>query len=564
MHEKKKLGYGASICCLLIVFCFCSLLLPYLGPLPALNLQVSMGVGLNKLALKATNTSQKIFGGKHDLGLMSSKVVDSTNVSFQIEKSTSNQNYDLGRSIKVPKNVSLEIVNSTSKQQYYWGLSSKGTKNMSLEIENSTSQHYDWGLSSTGSKNVSLQVENSTSSLPSSGQHAEKPIEENEINVTKKTQPLCNTGEPRTDFCEIKMNVRIDGNSASVFAVSSQTENSSWSIKPYGRKDDPNTMRYVRKWSVKSANGNQEIPKCTITHNVPAVLFSTGGYIGNHFHDFTDVLIPLFITSRPCNGQVQLLVSDKRPWWISKFQEVLKRLSKYDIIDIDKEQQVHCFPSATIGLKRHPKELSIDPLKHSYSIRDFTKFLRSTYSLKRTKAIKTKHSQQKSPRLLIISRKRTRTFTNIEEISRMARSLGYEVIVSDADMSLPEFAELVNSCDALMGVHGAGLTNMVFLPENAVFIQILGIGMTKGMAMDTFGDPAKGMRLKYLEYDIDKKESTLIKEYPPDHVVFTDPSSIRKQGWVAYGSVYLDKQNINLDVNRFKPTLLKALKLLHH
>lgn len=35
MHEKKKLGYGASVCCLLIVFCFCWLLLPYLGPLPA-------------------------------------------------------------------------------------------------------------------------------------------------------------------------------------------------------------------------------------------------------------------------------------------------------------------------------------------------------------------------------------------------------------------------------------------------------------------------------------------------------------------------------------------------
>lgn len=377
-------------------------------------------------------------------------------------------------------------------------------------------------------------------------------------------QPLCNTGEPRTEFCEVKMNVRIDGNSALVFALSSQTMNRSWSIKPYGRKDDSNAMNYVRKWSIKFVKGNQDVPECTRTHNVPAVLFSTGGYVGNHFHDFTDVLIPLYITSRQYNGQVQLLVSDRRSWWISKFQLVLRRLSKYDVIDIDKEQQAHCFPSATIGLKRHPKELSIDPLRHSYSMRDFKKFLRSTYSLKRAEAIRTKHGQQKTPRLLIISRRRTRTFTNVEEISKMASGLGYEVIASDADMSLREFADLVNSCDVLMGVHGAGLTNMVFLPENAVFIQILGIGITKGMGRDTFGEPAKGMRLEYLDYEIVKEESSLIKQYPPDHAVFTDPSSIRKHGWVAFGSVYLDNQNITLDVNRFRPTLLKALKLLHH
>lgn len=360
------------------------------------------------------------------------------------------------------------------------------------------------------------------------------------------------------------MNVRIDGNSALVFAVSSHTMNRSWSIKPYGRKDDSNAMNYVRKWSIKSVKGNQDIPECTRTHNVPAVLFSTGGYVGNHFHDFTDVLIPLYITSRQYNGQVHLLVSDRRPWWISKFQHVIRRLSKYDVIDIDKEQQLHCFPSAIIGLKRHPKELSIDPLRHSYSMRDFTKFLRSTYSLKRAEAIRTIHGQQKTPRLLIVLRRRTRTFTNVEEITKMASGMGYEVIASDADMSLREFADLVNSCDVLMGVHGAGLTNMVFLPENAVVIQILGIGISKGMGKDTFGEPAKGMRLEYLEYEIVKEESSLIKQYPPDHAVFTDPSSIRKQGWVAFGSVYLDNQNITLDVNRFRPTLLKALKLLHH
>nr|GLL47539.1 uncharacterized protein LOC109163084 [Ipomoea trifida] len=36
---------------------------------------------------------------------------------------------------------------------------------------------------------------------------------------------------------------------------------------------------------------------CTRNHNVPAVVFSTAGYSGNLFHDFSDLLIPLYLTS---------------------------------------------------------------------------------------------------------------------------------------------------------------------------------------------------------------------------------------------------------------------------
>lgn len=135
-------------------------------------------------------------------------------------------------------------------------------------------------------------------------------------------QPLYNTGEPRTDFYDIKMNVWIDGKSSLVFIVSSQTDNKSWTIKPYPWKEDSNAMRYVGKWTVKSENGNQDITKCSKTHNILAMLFSLGGYIGYHFHDSLKFLF--YITSRRYNGEVQLLVSDKRAWWIEKFQQVLK------------------------------------------------------------------------------------------------------------------------------------------------------------------------------------------------------------------------------------------------
>ncbi|KAG6675795.1 hypothetical protein I3842_15G122600 [Carya illinoinensis] len=336
-----------------------------------------------------------------------------------------------------------------------------------------------------------------------------QPVAKKTESVIKKVEPLCNFMKPRGDICELKGDVRVQGKSSSVFLVSSQMSilagnNNSWSIKPYARKGDQAAMNLVREWSVKSVLGHEEIPQCSKNQSVPAILFSQGGYSGNHFHDFTDLVIPLYLTSRQYNGKVQFLITDKRPWWISKFQAILKKLSRYE------------------------------------------EFLRSSYALKKANAIKLRNGQRKRPRLLILSRRRTRAFTNVEEITKMARSLGFKVYVAEANMDVSKFAEIVNSCDVLLGVHGAGLTNLVFLPINAILIQVVPFGGFEWLATNDFGEPSKDMNLKYLEYKISIEESTLIKEYPPNHMILRDPVSIQKQGWEAFKSVYLDKQNVKL------------------
>ncbi|KAA8541309.1 hypothetical protein F0562_025272 [Nyssa sinensis] len=210
----------------------------------------------------------------------------------------------------------------------------------------------------------------------------------------------------------------------------------------------------------------------------------------------------------------------------------------------------------------HHKELSIDPSKSLYSMKDFRQFLRCSYSLKRDTAIKLRDVKGKRPRLLIISRRRSRRFMNEGKIAEMAKSLGFDVVVKEADSNLSQFAQVVNSCDVMMGVHGAGLTNIVFLPENAVLIQVVPMGGMEWLARTDFGEPAKHMNLRYLEYKIGEKESSLIQQYPIDHPVFRDPTAIHKHDWSVFRSIYLDKQNVNLDMGRFRATLLEALELL--
>ncbi|XVF12261.1 hypothetical protein REPUB_Repub08aG0100300 [Reevesia pubescens] len=112
----------------------------------------------------------------------------------------------------------------------------------------------------------------------------------------------------------------------------------------------------------------------------------------------------------------------------------------------------------------------------------------------------------------------------------------------------------------MMGVHGAGLTNVVFLPENAILIQKIPIGGVDWSARTAFEEPSNDMNIRY---KIKTEESSLIRQYPAEQKILNVPFSIWKRGWLAFKAVYLDKQGVNLDISRFRLTLLRADELLH-
>jgi capsular polysaccharide biosynthesis protein len=75
--------------------------------------------------------------------------------------------------------------------------------------------------------------------------------------------------------------------------------------------------------------------------------------------------------------------------------------------------------------------------------------------------------------LLFLRCVRTRRFVNEDEIVCSVKKLGFEVVVSGGTHEVASFTEITNSYNAIMGVHDAGLTNMVFLPPGGVMIQIV-------------------------------------------------------------------------------------------
>ncbi|KAG6753872.1 hypothetical protein POTOM_041874 [Populus tomentosa] len=537
-HEQKRLGYWALIACLFIVLSFFTIFKPYLGPLQVLNLRLSMGED-EKLHLYNDTTSSWLIAKE--------ETIDSTLIVND------------KRSPQEEAEIMRLIVNDTDRTHEEAESSVAESIMNSSSIVNGTSNSQEIFREITSKDD--FMVNNTNISLP-------EATDADAVTKNNKMEPLC-TIMGRSDFCEIKGDIRIDGSSYTVFIVSSETdiqaaENTSWRVRPYARKGDQAAMGAVREWTLKLVAGGSDIPQCSQNHSVPGILFSAGGYAGNHFHAFTDIIVPLFSTARPYNGEVQFLITNGWSAWITKFKTILKALSRYELINIDNRKDIHCFGSMTAGLKRPSyKELVIDPSKSPYSIKDFRQFLRSSYSLKKTRALTIRDGTRKRPRLLIISRKRSRAFTNVGEIVNMAERLGFRVVVAEPGMDVSGFSQIINSCDVVMGVHGAGLTNIVFLPEKAVLIQVIPFGGAEWLSRTFFEEPAKDMNIRYLDYKIKVEESTLIQQYPADHAVLKDPSVIGKQGWLAFQSIYLQKQNVTIDVNRFRPTLVKALELLH-
>jgi hypothetical protein len=396
--------------------------------------------------------------------------------------------------------------------------------------------------------------------------------------------------------CELEGAIRIRGSTSEVFVVApggagaanvtglgAGRNATSWTIQPYTRKGEARVMRGITELAVRVVPPG-EAPPCTVRHEVPAVVYSNGGYCGNYYHDFNDNIIPLFITARHLVGEVQLLVAQKQRWWFDKYREIVDGLTNYEAVDLGGDGgEVRCFRRATLGLRSH-KELSIDPRRapRNLSMVDFKRFLMWRYALPREHAIRTEEDEGAArPRLLIIARRSRRRFVNLPEIVALAEEVGFEVTTSDV-MSPPkqnkkgaaaaagdegharmaDASALVNSFDAMVAVHGSGLTNLVFLPMNAVVVQVVPLGRMEGLAMDEYGVPPRDMNMRYLQYNITAEESTLSEAFPRTHPVLLDPMPIHKQSWSLVKDIYLGQQDVRLDLRRFRPVLEKAIRLL--
>ncbi|XP_076944990.1 alpha-1,3-arabinosyltransferase XAT3-like [Bidens hawaiensis] len=363
--------------------------------------------------------------------------------------------------------------------------------------------------------------------------------------------------------CVTNKPVKINMTTMQVHLPPSQTsDNTTVVVRPYAMQGNPYVMNDITPVTI--TKNDPVPPKCDHSHEHPAVIFSSDGYTGNIFHEFNENLIPLFITSRLFKSRVHFIVVDYKPSFINKYRRVFTRLSHHKIINPAMDLSAHCFPGAVIGLKFH-KFLGIDtsknPHDHNYSMPDFREFIRQTYGLKTQSLSDTPNP----PVLILISRQTTRKFLNQEQMVNMMEELRFRVIISSSAKEMSDietFSHVINSCSVMVGVHGAGLANEIFLPDGAVMVQVRPLGFQ--WDVDSFySEPGPGMGLRYLEYMMEPEESSLVDVYGLDHPVLQDTASVAaKGGYDAAREMYLDKQDLRLNLSRFRETLVEALRLV--
>ena len=412
----------------------------------------------------------------------------------------------------------------------------------------------------------------------------------------------------------MKGDVRTHSSSSSIFLYSSRNTNTftdhASSISGEGKGSEEEQLQrekikpYTRKWETSVMDTIDELKliskkedysthhHCDVRHDVPAVVFSTGGYTGNIYHEFNDGILPLYITSQHMNRKVVFVILEYHEWWITKYGDVISQLSDYPPIDFSGDNRTHCFPESIVGLRIHD-ELTVESslMEGNGSIRDFRNLLEQAYLPRIRSLIQAKEQKElskmneeqrplppspepvletgkveqqqvhqlKKPKLVVLSRTGSRAITNEDLMVQMAKEIGFQVKVLRPNKftELARIYRVLNSSDAMVGVHGAAMTHILFLRPSSVFIQVIPLG-TEWPAETYYGEPAKKLGLKYKGYKILPRESSLYNEYAKDDPVLRDPESMVKKGWEFTKKTYLDHQTVTLDLRRFRKHLVSA------
>lgn len=400
----------------------------------------------------------------------------------------------------------------------------------------------------------------------------------------------CDRSSNRTDICIMKGDVRTDSATSSVFLFkgndSVEYEDNEVlqheKIRPYTRKWEPNVMDTVTELNLIAVKGNAGFShQCDVHHDVPAVFFSTEGYTGNLFHEFNDGIIPLYITSQHLNKKVVFVNLDYHLWWLMKYGDIVSELSDYPLVDFSGDNRTHCFHKAIVGLRIHG-DLMINSLKmeDNRTIGDFRKLLDQAYSPRingliqeeehearkkdnlsaMTLALKSKEEHYlKRPKLVIIARNGSREITNQDSLIKLAERIGFsvEIVMPVRTSELAKIYRILNATDVMIGVHGAALTHLIYLNPGSVFIQIIPLG-TDWAAETYFAAPAPGFGIKYIGYKIMPNESSLYDQYDRNDLILKDPWKVNERGWQITKEIYLEHQNVRLNLERFQRELLRA------
>jgi len=96
---------------------------------------------------------------------------------------------------------------------------------------------------------------------------------------------------------------------------------------------------------------------------------------------------------------------------------------------------------------------------------------------------------------------RGRSLMNLDELTAVAKEMSYDpVMLAFEGKSPTEQVKMVSYCDVGIGIHGAGLTNFMWMPPNSLAIQIRPFRSSSGF-QESYRRIAEASNLRYAEWE---------------------------------------------------------------
>ena len=175
------------------------------------------------------------------------------------------------------------------------------------------------------------------------------------------------------------------------------------------------------------------------------------GYGANYYHWVTEAL-PVML-DQVKDREVDLMIP---PDGNKYYTESLELLNFRNIVSIEGRYNVWAKEFETFswnpGIHVHP-----------WMIRNFTEYIRDIVTPANPPVKKIYVSRQKAPK---------RKISNYMEVERLIEESGFRTIYCE-ELTFAEQVALFHSCDIVLGVHGAGLTNIMFMKPGSKVIEFI-------------------------------------------------------------------------------------------
>lgn len=357
----------------------------------------------------------------------------------------------------------------------------------------------------------------------------------------------CDRSSPLTDVCTIRGDVRINVTSGEVvlYARNPQTPRGQRHIRPHPRKWNWGLMESsVTQFTIQSVDYNDPnapVMECAKRNTAPGVVFSVGGFCGGVFHDFNEVYLPLFETTHSYKGDVVMLVADlKGDWWwhdaprrsfVGAMTRHAIRLIGRGIDTESYAQGVECFDHLTLGLYQNLCMYDEFGGRESRAfarsrVTDFAPYVRKGLQVPDPVESRVFVPAGVTPVVGIVQRMSTRKLVNYQELLQVAEREGFKVVpITFEHLSPEQAAEAMAPLDVLIGVHGAGLSNICLMRPGGVVMQIMpyGEGGPRNVIGLEYKNFAAAMEADYLEWSVPVHDSTIKDQYNHTDWIVTSP-----------------------------------------